>query len=141
MILWFESRFRLGARSARGGHSLCTDEGAVTGLCTACRGADPPIDSTVGGDRQPISAKRPLGLLRRQEFVGLLEVASRASKCWSCGGLGSERKSALTASGIRSTQVPPGTDPASQTALQGQKVYPVSAPSPAQAFAFCVVVT
>jgi hypothetical protein len=40
----------------------------------------------------------------------------RASKCWSCGGLGSERRqTALTASGTRSTQVPlQGPDPEAQ---------------------------
>jgi hypothetical protein len=40
----------------------------------------------------------------------------RASKCWSCGGLGSERRqTALTASGTRSTKVPlQGPDPEAQ---------------------------
>ena len=71
----------------------------------------------------------------------MLEVAGRALKCWSGGGLGSERKRPLTTSGIRSTQVPPGPDPASQTGIQGQKVYLVERAQSGVVFAFCSAVT
>lgn len=49
-----------------------------------------------------------------------------------CGGLGSERERALTASGTGSTQVPPGTDPAAETGTQFRGQTLVCAHCPAQ---------